>query len=40
MSVHVRLFAGLRERAGWSTREIDARKVAEVCPALDLGDET
>ena len=39
MSVHVRLFAGLRERAGWSTREIDARTVAEVWPALDLGDE-
>ena len=39
MSVHVRLFAGLRERAGWSTREIDAHTVAEVWPALDLGDE-
>ena len=24
MSVVVRLFAGLRERAGWSTREVDA----------------
>jgi len=39
MGVHVRLFAGLRERAGWSMREIDAHTVAEVWPALDLGDE-
>jgi len=23
MSVHVKLFAGLRERAGWSEREVD-----------------
>jgi molybdopterin synthase catalytic subunit/molybdopterin converting factor small subunit len=37
--VTVRLFAGLRERAGWSTREIDADRVADVWPALDLGDE-
>ena len=35
----VRLFAGLRERAGWSRREIDAATVADVWPALDLGDE-
>ena len=34
-----RLFAGLRERAGWAQREIDASSVAEVWPALDLGDE-
>jgi molybdopterin synthase catalytic subunit len=39
MSVRVRLFAGLRERAGWSEREIEARSVAEVWPALGLGDE-
>ncbi|HEY2936445.1 MAG TPA: molybdenum cofactor biosynthesis protein MoaE [Gaiellaceae bacterium] len=39
MSVTVRLFAGLRERAGWSTREVDAATVAEVWPALGLGDE-
>ena len=35
----VRLFAGLRERAGWSQREIDADRVADVWDALDLGDE-
>ena len=39
MRVHVRLFAGLRERAGWSTCEIDAARVADVWPALELGDE-
>jgi molybdopterin synthase catalytic subunit/molybdopterin converting factor small subunit len=39
MSVQVRLFAGLRERAGWSSREIEARTVAEVWPELGLGDE-
>jgi molybdopterin synthase catalytic subunit len=39
VSVTVRLFAGLRERAGWSTREVDAATVAEVWPALGLGDE-
>jgi molybdopterin synthase catalytic subunit len=37
--VTVRLFAGLRERAGWSRREIDAATVADVWPALELGDE-
>jgi MoaE-MoaD fusion protein len=37
--VTVRLFAGLRERAGWSRREIDAATVADVWPALQLGDE-
>jgi molybdopterin synthase catalytic subunit len=37
--VPVRLFAGLRERAGWSTREIEAATVADVWPALGLGDE-
>ena len=39
VKVKVRLFAGLRERAGWSEREIDARTVAGVWPRLDLGDE-
>ena len=39
MRVRVRLFAGLRERAGWSQREIDAATVADVWAALDLGDE-
>jgi molybdopterin synthase catalytic subunit len=33
------LFAGLRERAGWSTRELDAATVADVWPALGLGEE-
>ncbi|HKP19091.1 MAG TPA: molybdenum cofactor biosynthesis protein MoaE [Gaiellaceae bacterium] len=39
MAVTVRLFAGLRERAGWSERTIDAATVADVWPALSLGDE-
>src|SRR5213080_4508708 len=39
MPVHVRLFAGLRERAGWSRRDVDAATVGEVWQALDLGDE-
>ena len=39
MGVTVRLFAGLRERAGWSRREIDAATVADVWPALELGEE-
>jgi MoaE-MoaD fusion protein len=39
VQVTVRLFAGLRERAGWSSREIDAATVADVWPALELGDE-
>jgi len=39
MSVRVRLFAGLREHAGWSTREIEASTVADVWPALGLGEE-
>jgi molybdopterin synthase catalytic subunit len=38
--VRVKLFAGLRERAGWSERELeDVRRVADVWPALALGDE-
>ena len=39
MRVTVRLFAGLRERAGWSQREIEADRVSEVWGALDLGEE-
>ncbi len=39
MRVTVRLFAGLRERAGWSTREIEADHVGEVWGKLDLGEE-
>ena len=39
MTVRVRLFAGLRERAGWSEREVDAATVADVWGALGLGDE-
>jgi MoaE-MoaD fusion protein len=39
VTVRVRLFAGLRERAGWSEREVDAATVADVWPALDLGEE-
>jgi len=39
VTVVVRLFAGLRERAGWSSREIEAATVADVWPALGLGDE-
>jgi molybdopterin synthase catalytic subunit len=38
-AVSVRLFAGLRERAGWSQRELEAATVGEVWPALGLGDE-
>jgi molybdopterin synthase catalytic subunit len=39
VSVRVRLFAGLRERAGWSERDLDAARVADVWPALGLGEE-
>ena len=39
MVVTVRLFAGLRERAGWARRELEAATVADVWPALGLGDE-
>jgi molybdopterin synthase catalytic subunit/molybdopterin converting factor small subunit len=40
VAVKVRLFAGLRERAGYSERELDGvRQVADVWPALGLGDE-
>jgi molybdopterin synthase catalytic subunit len=38
--IRVRVFAGLRDRAGWSERELDGvTTVAEVWPALGLGDE-
>ena len=40
MTVRVRLFAALRERAGWSEREVEGvGRVADVWPALDLGEE-
>jgi molybdopterin synthase catalytic subunit/molybdopterin converting factor small subunit len=39
MTVRVRLFAGLRERAGWSQREVEASTVGDVWAVLDLGDE-
>ena len=40
MKVTVRLFAGLRERAGWSHREVDGvTHVEDVWPALGLGVE-
>lgn len=39
MRVTVRLFAGLRERAGWSQREIEADNVGDVWAALGLGTE-
>jgi MoaE-MoaD fusion protein len=40
VAVRVRLFAGLRERAGWSERELDGvDRIADIWPALDLGEE-
>jgi len=40
MPITVRLFAGLRERAGWSRRELEGlERVADVWPALELGEE-
>jgi molybdopterin synthase catalytic subunit/molybdopterin converting factor small subunit len=42
VKVTVRLFAGLRERAGVGARELDlpeGARVTDVWPALDLGDE-
>jgi molybdopterin synthase catalytic subunit len=40
VTVRVRLFAALRERAGWSEREVEGvGRVADVWPALDLGEE-
>ena len=42
MKVTVKLFAGLRERAGWSARELelpDEARVMDVWAELDLGDQ-
>jgi MoaE-MoaD fusion protein len=42
MRITVRLFAALRERAGWSQRQLelpDGAVVSDVWPALELGDE-
>jgi molybdopterin synthase catalytic subunit len=40
VAVRVRLFAGLRERAGWSERELDGTAtVGDVWAALGLGEE-
>jgi molybdopterin synthase catalytic subunit/molybdopterin converting factor small subunit len=40
VKVKVRLFAGLRERAGWSEKELDdVTRVEHVWPALGLGPE-
>jgi molybdopterin synthase catalytic subunit/molybdopterin converting factor small subunit len=40
MRVTVKLFAGLRERAGWTQQELtDAERVGDVWGKLDLGDE-
>jgi MoaE-MoaD fusion protein len=40
MWVTVKVFAGLRERAGWAERELeDVARVGDVWAALDLGEE-
>jgi MoaE-MoaD fusion protein len=40
MNVEVRLFAGLRERAGWDRRTVEGvARVRDVWPALGLGEE-
>jgi molybdopterin synthase catalytic subunit/molybdopterin converting factor small subunit len=40
VAVQVRLFAGLRERAGWKEREVDGvARVGDVWAKLDLGEE-
>ena len=42
MKVSVKLFAGLRERAGWSARELelpDGAKVKDVWAELELGEQ-
>ena len=40
MRIQVRLFAGLREQAGWGLKELEGvARVADVWPALGLGDE-
>src|ERR1044071_1926225 len=39
MPVRVRLFAGLRERAGWSEKELEGiARVGDVWPALERGE--
>ena len=40
MQVRVRLFAGLRELAGWDVRELEGvTRVDEIWPVLGLGPE-
>jgi molybdopterin synthase catalytic subunit/molybdopterin converting factor small subunit len=40
VGIRVRLFAGLRERAGWSERDVDGvKRVGDVWAVLDLGPE-
>jgi molybdopterin synthase catalytic subunit/molybdopterin converting factor small subunit len=41
VKVRVRLFAGLRERAGWGEREVEVsgRQVGDVWAVLELGEE-
>ena len=42
MKVTVKLFAGLRDRAGWSRRELelpDGAKLKDVWPELELGEQ-
>jgi molybdopterin synthase catalytic subunit/molybdopterin converting factor small subunit len=40
VQIRVRLFAGLRERAGWSERDLDdVSRLADVWPLLELGNE-
>jgi MoaE-MoaD fusion protein len=40
VTIRVRLFAGLRERAGWGARDVEGvDRVGDVWQALDLGDE-
>jgi len=39
VAITVKVFAGLRERAGWSKRDIEAATVADVWAQLGLGDE-
>jgi molybdopterin synthase catalytic subunit/molybdopterin converting factor small subunit len=40
MRVTVKVFAGLRERAGWAERDLeDVARVGDVWAALDLGEE-
>jgi molybdopterin synthase catalytic subunit len=40
VGIRVKLFAGLRERAGWSEKELDnVTRVDEIWPAIGLGPE-